>query len=362
MIHINKKKIIIVIIVILFGFGLFFIADRLNNGKLSSKLFIKEKITPIPMPSLTNDQITDKVIIWLNSMKNPTDNLYFNALECSNKGDCQLTSLDKQVVTTVLWSQYKHYKKSGSGTEFSQIKQDIVQYSKRSEIENDSLRIYQLDFWHCRLLYEMAKDSVFDDEYKNQLKNICQNNNYFLARTDLINIINANNLDKIFPKDQERYAINNTIISDFVNMYYWFADDQLLKIANRYFVNAKNYYLKNKLFPADSAYLTIASLDLYLATRNRSYLDFANDLYSQFAATERNALNINQLTELCLTSQMYYNSISKDLKYLNAKNTSLSTIIKKGFDNDKGAFHSFDLNGYVYETRNNALLVGCLID
>jgi len=208
----------------------------------------------------------------------------------------------------------------------------------------------------------MTKDGVFNDEYKDHLKSICQNDNFFLARADLSNILNTNNLDKIFPKDQRRFAIDNTMISDFISMYYWFDDDQLLKIANMYFINAKNYYLKNNLLPSDSAYLTVASLDLYLATKDKTYLDFANDLYNRFTAADRSALDINQLTELCLTSQIYYDSISKGQKYLVIKNNSLSRIINKGFDNDKGAFHSFDLSGHFYGTRNNALLVGCLID
>jgi len=343
---------IIIIIIVLFGFGLLFILSWLQ----------KEKIISTPVSRLTNDQIADKVNIWLNSMKNSTDDQYYYALNCSNKEDCQLSPTDKQVSIAVLWSQYKHYKKSGNETEINQIKQDIVKYSKRSEIEDYWLRVYQLDFWHCRFLYEMVKDSVFNDEYKDHLKSICQNSNYFLARADLSNILNTNNVDKIFPKDQRRFAIYNTMISDFISMYYWFSDDQLLKIANMYFINAKNYYLRNNLLPSDSAYLTIASLDLYLATKNKTYLDFANDLYSQFADTERNALDINQLTELCLTSQIYYDSISKNQEYIVTKNDSLSRIINKGFNNDKGAFHSFDLSSHSYEARNNALLVGCLID
>jgi len=295
-------------------------------------------------------------------MKNSSDDQYYYGLYCSKKEGCQLAPIDKQVSIVVLWSQYKHYKKSGSETEFNKIKQDIVKYSKRSEIENRWLRVYQPDFWHCRFLYEMTKDGVFNDEYKDHLKSICQNDNFFLARADLSNILNTNNLDKIFPKDQRRFAIDNTMISDFISMYYWFDDDQLLKIANMYFINAKNYYLKNNLLPSDSAYLTVASLDLYLATKDKTYLDFANDLYNRFTAADRNALDINQLTELCLTSQIYYDSISKGQKYLVIKNNSLSRIINKGFDNDKGAFHSFDLSGHFYGTRNNALLVGCLID
>lgn len=307
-------------------------------------------------------ELADKVNSWLNSMKNSADDQYYYSLSCSNKEVCQLSPTDKQVSIAVLWSQYKHYKKSGNGTELDQIKQDIVKYSKRSEIEDKWLRVYQPDFWHCRFLYEMAKDNVFDDEYKDHLKNICQNSNYFLARADLSNILNTNNLDKIFPKDQRRFAIYNTMISDFISMYHWFADDQLLKIADMYFINAKNYYLKNNLLPVDSAYLTIASLDLYLATKNKTYLDFANDLYNRFTDTDRNTLDINQLTELCLTSQIYYDNISKNQEYIVTKNDSLLRIINKGFDNDKGAFHSFDLSSYSYETRNNALLVECLID
>lgn len=356
MIHINKKIMIVVafviVIVLLFSFGLLFITGRLQ----------KEKISSTPASRLTNDQIVNKINSWLNSMKNSSDDQYHYALYCQNKEACQLAPSDKQVSIVVLWSQYKHYKKSGNETELNQIKQDIVKYSKRSEIEDYWLRVYQLDFWHCRFLYEMAKDSVFDDEYKNYLKNICQNNNYFLARVDLSNILNTNNLDKIFPKDQRRFAIDNTMISDFISMYYWFSDDQWLKIAEMYFINAKNYYLKNNLLPSDSAYLTIASLDLYLATKDKTYFDFADDLYSRFTDTDRNTLNINQLTELCLTSQIYYDNISKNQKYLVIKNDSLSRIINKGFDNDKGAFHSFDLEDHAYETRNNALLVECLID
>lgn len=353
MIHINKRVMIVIAIIVLFCFGLLFILSWLQ----------KEKITSTPASRLINDQIlVDKVNSWLNSMKNSSDDQYHYALYCQNKEACQLAPSDKQLSITVLWSQYKHYKKSGDETELNQIKQDIVKYSKRSEIEDYWLRVYQLDFWHCRFLYEMAKDSVFDDEYKDHLKNICQNNNYFLARADLGNILNTNNLDKIFPKDQRRFAIYNTMISDFISMYYWFSDDQLLKIAKMYFINSKNYYSKSNLLPADSAYLTIASLDLYLATKDKTYLDFANDLYNRFTDTDRNTLDINQLTELCLTSQIYYDSISKNQKYLVIKNDSLSRIINKGFDNDKGAFHSFDLNGHSYETRNNALLVECLIN
>ena len=312
--------------------------------------------------STNSNSIADKVSIWLKSMKNSSDSQYHYSLNCINKNNCQLTPPDKQIAISVLWSQYEHYKNSKNNIELGQMEQDIIKYSKRSEIVDKDLRIYQLDFWHCRFLFEMAKDSVFNNEYKDYLKNICQNNNYYLARTNLIDILNTNNLSIIFPKNQRVFAINNAIISDFISMYSWFADDQLLKIANMYFVNAKNYYLKNNLSTVDSSYLTIASLDLYLATKDQTYLDFANELYNKFSSADRNNLNINQLTELCYTSQFYYDNILKEQKYLTIKNDSVSKVIDKGFDYNKGAFHSFDSNGYSYETRNNALLIKCLIN
>ena len=368
----NSRKLLIIIAFLILLFIIVLIVliqkkekqrkDKLINSTIQPTTYFNESILPNDKTQPAKKEIVDKVNNWLKSMKNSADDQYYYALLCSNKKNCQLAPTDKQVSIAVLWSQYEHYKESGDETELNQIKQDIVKYSKRSEIEDDWLRVYQPDFWHCRFLYEMAKDSVFNDEYKNHLKNICQNNNYFLARINLLNILNSNSLDKIFPKDPRRFAIYNTMISDFVSMYHWFDNNEFLKIAETYFINAKEYYLRNNLLPSDSAYLTTASLDLYLATKDKTYLGFANDLYNRFTDTDRNALDINQLTEFCLTSQIYYDNISKNRKYFVIKNDSLSRIINKGFDDNKGAFHSFNLNSYSYETRNNALLMKCLID
>lgn len=319
------------------------------------------KLLPSPT-TLSKSAISSKITSWLRGMRSPTDNQYYYALVCDAQGHCKNSPTDKQVSITALWSRYRRYKISGDQSELTQIATDILQYSKRSEIEDYWQKVYQPDFWHCKLLYDMAHDNIFSKEYQDALYSICQNNSYFLSRIELANIANENKLDKIYPQDKRRFAIYNTMISDFVSLYRWTKDERLLKIAKMYFTNAKNYYLANNLLPSDSSYLTIASLDLYLATNDKIYLDFANNLFNRFTDSDRQNLTLDQLAELCLSSQYYYDNISKNQKYQIIKNDSVSRLIERGWDSQKGAFHGFTEKDKSYETRNNALINVCLMN
>ena len=337
---------------------------KLPEGGTNADGTIPENITLTPAAtiSLSNKEIAEKVNSWLKSMKSAIDQQYYYALLCEKSNACQQTPTDKQVSITALWGQYQYYKNTGNLSELDQIKQNLVNYSKRSEIQDYWLKVYQPDFWHCKLLYEMSKDNVFNAEYKNYLKNICQNNAYFLSSSKLVTFVDNNQQGRLMPQDQRRFAIYNSMISDFASLYLWLGNEQYLKVAQMYFNNAKNYYTTKKIPPSDSAYLTLASLDLYLVSKDKTYLDFADSLYNQFNTADLNSLNLNQLTELCLTSRYYFDNISKNPKYQTIKNASLAILITKGFDNGKGAFHSFNLDSLSYETRTNALIIDCLIN
>jgi len=310
---------------------------------------------------ISKTDVVSKLVRWLNTMKNSADHQYYYALLCDQNNSCRNSPTDKQVSITALWSRYQYYKKTNKVEELGKIKEEISDSAKRSDISDYWLKVYQPDFWHCKLLYQMAQDNIFNEDYKNQLKKICQNNSFFLSYIELSNLANTNQQAKIFPQDLRRFAIYNSIISDFVSMYRWFKDERLLNIAKIYFINSKDYYLKNKVLASNSSYLIIASLDLYQATQDKTYLDFANSLYNQYDVNN-SSLDLNQLTELCLTSQYYLDHIDKNQKYSIVKNNSLNTMINKCFNEGKGAFHNFGSNNLSFETRNNALLISCLIN
>lgn len=107
-------------------------------------------------PSLTNIQIAEKTMGWLNSVKDQ-QNMYPIGQQCHINKPCDTVLPDKQVGITALWSRYEYYKKTKKPEELQTIREHINSYLVMS---------YQPDFWHCRVLYEMSQDNVFTEKEK----------------------------------------------------------------------------------------------------------------------------------------------------------------------------------------------------
>lgn len=330
--------------------------------------------SPIKKPSLSNLQIAEKAIAWLNTMKYK-DDIYYLGYQCFENKQCDQPQTDKQVGVAVLWSRFNYYKKSQKPEELTTVKQQIQSYSTTS---------FQPDFWHCKLLYEMQPDPTFSAAAKENLKKICLDSfylNFVEAETqkrDVNNFISQQTITNLesnkkiltisdlLPVDEREFFMYSTYVSDFVAKYFFTNYPSNLEIAKVYFDNALSYYLNNRKTPLSSlSFLMVGALDIYKATLNKEYLNLARYLETKVEA-ESNKNLLTSIGLIFLQKDLY--KITKDQKYLKSAQNNLAQIIDNYFDYQgyngfrKGnrGFHNGGTAYYNYDTRNTALIISLL--
>ncbi|MDH7476581.1 MAG: hypothetical protein QHH09_03935 [Microgenomates group bacterium] len=382
-----SKKVIIIAIFLFFLIFVFYLLSA--KPKLPSRIiprpsksvkeerFFPENGTkmgglPLATPVQLNDsQVIEKVLAWMNSMKDQ-NNLYFANIQCNSEKQCSNPVTDKQLGIIAMWAHYIFYKKSNKAEELAVVKNHIASYANE---------VYQPDFWHCRFLYEIASEPSWSQNEKNQLKKICDDSLYYKYHNAVKNALN--NLEfnsnyfinamkttnktilytEIGPLNEQEALMFSTYASDFIAKYRWTNIPQHLFVAKNYFDAALSYYLSHK---SDNnvylPYLGLAALDIYKVTSNENYLNFAKFIAEQVAN-----MNIDNLsTKISLSylkRELFINT--KDKIYLNWSSTKTDLLDNyfdflnyKGYRLNKESFHNRGFTTYNYDVRQNALIVG----
>lgn len=329
----------------------------------------------IKKPSLTNIQIAEKAISWLDSIKDK-QNIYYFGQQCRLNKSCDTPFTDKQIGIPVIWARYQYYKKTRKPEELQIIKEHISSYLSIS---------FQPDFWHCKLLYEMSQDDAFTQGEKNNLKTLCTNTAFYqiasaaaekknpntFNSSDIINKLESKSSSIIIsdslPKNEREFLMYCAYTSDLISISSWFQSPTNLEGAKYYFDNAIYYYIQKK--NSTSSYLPflgIAALDMYKATNNKQYLEFATYLANKIE--KENPNNTVYLAGLAYLENSLYAS-TNDKNYSTNFKKNVAKIVDNSFDYSgyqgfrigKGAFHNQEKDEFYYDTRNVALIINLLM-
>lgn len=387
----KSSKIILIlmglVILVLIGEGIYYFKwqrkKRVSEGPPSSTTQVFPT-TLTSVPALTNLQIAEKVLSWLETQKNE-EGFYNFGVRCELGGVCQKPDHDGRSGFGVLWGYFKHYQKTKNPSDMEKIDYLLTLYSDREKMD-----IIQNIFWNCKWMYEMRQADFFTDKQKEEIENICRRGNYYPAVTEEVEskieesglraadfeeaIREKQSLSQVANKklsdEQEKYLLRFAVYaSDFVAKYLWHSNEQDLKEAKGYFFEAVGLWKQapiNKYLDGQCL-LGIAAVDLYRGTQEQKYLDFAQNLAVEgntpYFLLEKAGCALLAKDLSVLIQGEKYKKLAADL-VKNLINNNFDFTGYSGYANNFGAFYSrenwADKQNLYYFVRENGLIVGIL--
>ncbi len=318
---------------------------------------------------LSSNDVSRKVLDWLQKQKNQSG-VYFGQVVC-NGSQCQQPVESNQSGVEPMWSRYINYKKNHQASDLQILTSDINVYSDRKIVAR-----LQNRFWDCKLMYEMWKDSMFTEDQKNKIKSICYDNQPFpppdnapdTASVDFSKITQGQTISSDLNVTSDNLTDFAVMASDFATRYMWDNNQGNLKVAQEYFKYAVVAYTKLTAPDTATPLLGIAAFDIYKASNDKQYLDFANYIFDKVAAQQCDS--IEECTYM-ISFAKFLNALSPQQKYNDYMTSSKDILMSQGFDysgygaykNGFGAFHAFGQgNQVIYPVQLNALISGLLVD
>lgn len=325
----NKKLIVLAIICTLLIVSLIIVNNYFKV--IGSKNNPKAKVQ-------SNDEILKRTVVWLGKQKDENgihfsniicelDSEYKNIKNCDN---IQKTGASYHEGLTTMWGNFGYAIKSKDKKVLEDLNKDISNYSKFDYV-------LQNDFWDCKMMYEMLKSGLFKDETKKQLERICWSSKFYV--TSDIDIKSDNSGYQYFLKPNKPSTNDSLIISglknnvsypsEFIARYLWKNDENDLKVAKYYFDSEKILYASDKQYFGikDICTLGISSIDMYKATNDKPYLEFAELLYKDNLET-KNEYNL----PVCGLFSQSLHKVTKNKKYQLKQNNIVSNIVKNYYD------------------------------
>lgn len=325
-------------------------------------------------------QIAGNVLKWLDTMKDE-NGVYMDGPICKENKKCNNPVKENRVGLNVIWGRFKYYEQTKDKKDLDILTQDLSTYAEK-------VKVIQNDFWDCRIMYQLWQSNLLTDSAKNLAKKIClrgePDTTAMIKGTEAIlkNNVQLVDLDKvkngkIIPLElPERYfqlISYSTTASDFVTKYMWFKDNVTLNNAYlkrailffNYAVEAYSSERTNKKNPDDDWYLAIAALDLYKASNDNKYLDFAKFILGEKDLGSNSCSTLSDCVGASFFFDIYKPFIKED-EDNKQKEFITKIIINRGYDYKgynpyflgKGAFRTFNLGDTYYSTKENGLLVG----
>lgn len=370
---------VIIVIVV----AMLFVPDKYFN---KIKKTTTPKMTPTP-GALSNQEIAKITLDWLDKQRDDRG-IYYAQVRCNTSAEGKTTcdQIDKAGVSgheglAAIYARDKEYLKTKKQTDLDILLKDINNYSDENKI-----KWVQNDFWNCKFMYDMWQDNIFNEEQKQKIDKICWTSGYILPpeiefglydgmyqtrikeEVPEVNLTGEGN-KPIAGENEENFkqfiSEYSSYPSDFAVRYLWKHNEKDLKIAKIYFNKVAGYYFQNK--PAfngnNICLLGISSLDMFLATQDKKYSDFAEQIY--VANLENNLSNPQYIRPICVFfSQQLFNQ-TKNEKYKNTRSTLTKSYVNNYFDyksynnfTNEGNFSSVNDDGSLgltKKTRDNGL-------
>ena len=348
--------------------------------------------TPVPtsitiqqdsiVPPTSNLTTAKKVLEWTSSQKS-SSGVYLSGILCHITRDgqqkCSVPIEDPKVAVHVMWARFKYFQATGDRNQLDAINQDLETFTGLYQNPSNTIS-YQINHPTCTLLYDLWQTDEFTSDQKQKMQDLCSKSTFPGAEVDEINQEIAN---RVIPPEMDtgsvirgeklpyrgivniedfrngyyKYAIS---ASDMISQYLWLnktaqltVAKQLVDKATQIFSNEK----EGKLVNQASMVLGASIVDLYIATKDQKYLDFAKYL----AQVQESRLCQN--TEECSYHLYFLDKLFKvtqDLRYRDAINNLISYLKNTAFDDQTGAFQSMIPKVVSFETRNNSLLAGII--
>lgn len=317
-----------------------------------------------PLTNQEASEISSKSMTWFDTMTNDVGRYFM--FESCNSGICEKANdVDKQIGINVVWSRYRKYLNSNSPQELTNIEKDLTTLTT----PNIGFPA-QNDFLNCKLMYEMSQSGVFSEENKDKIDLICTGSvHYGPEMQEFISTLSQNKyqsdpqisevnsgqvLDKWPIANPDKFLKYGIYASDIATYYLWAKKPDDLAAAKYYFNMALQIF-SDRNSDLDDSIIGLAALDLYKASNEQRYLEFADYYLSDKA--KRQCRSLQDCT--------YYLLFLDDFSQLNEsslvrsqRDMTLQTLFTRGYNENKKLFHTF--NGLTYPTLENALLSGYL--
>ena len=214
---------------------------------------------------------------------------------------------------------------------------------------------------------------LFSGSNSQKLEDICFNSIYYGEEIDEVNrrldrgdnILDPNVKDVIEEKilqvdkvsDVDKFKVYTSYASDFATRYDWqkYKDDLT---GAKFFFNLALQIFSQQNSKLQDATIGSAALDLYKATQNSIYLEFA-----KYYLEKKQTVGCLS-TEECADYLLFINEI-KDYGYFvdyNLREQTVSFIVKKAYDNDKKLFRTMASGSYSYSVKDNSVLSALILN
>lgn len=320
-------------------------------------------------PHLSYLDISTKTLSWIT--KQQRDNIYPLGYFCTFDKICSPFIHDYKSGISVIWGRYQYYSFTRQKNQLSILNQDLSAYLDKSRIPT-----VQIDFWDCKLMYNLWKSNILSDDLKQKAKIICTRGQYDVKTFDVFTkfykdpvepdpdqIINGKQYPNLLPSDKTLFDEYAAYSAESASMYSWFKRKNDLLEAKSNFIDALiTYDLKNN--QQNHSSLGIASADLYYATYEDKYLRFAKYILN----TNSHCHTLMECISRTILAKEIF-TITKDGSYDKISKSEINNIISHYFDaigyngnfmNTK-SFRISTLDKYFYPITENALMVGLLL-
>lgn len=354
-----------------------------NNIPIKSNLINYQEPTIQPDINSAIISIADQTVSWIKSKKSLNGKYYLKESCNLQKNNCQNTSEDSRIATSVLWSHFIHYQVTKDSKDIDNIDTIINHYNSPESVG------IQNNFWACKRFWVMWESDTLNNSLKEKLKNLCLYITFYrpyaediLKNDPDINKTSILELSETVPDlyyrsyDQNSNYEDNQLInlsafaSDFVYRYKFTQDHKNIDNAETYFkaaINQLNQVPKNNYING-RCILGIAALDLYSTNKNNDYLKFAQnfaknqslDNYAKFINKPNSNIPTyfqNSIFEKA-SCGLFYKYLYDQTNNQFYKNYSFNLLTNMlNTSKDDTAFYSLSNSGYFYSVKENSLVL-----
>lgn len=311
--------------------------------------------------------IVRSALTWMDSQKDE-DGLYKTGYQCVDEKCAE--SKESFVVprehSFVIWARYKHYKQTKKEEQLNALKNDLSNFLIHTELP------LQINFWNCRLVYEIFKDELMPEEVRRSSQNVCLSTKSVIPNYDFKTDEEISDLAKKITA-QENFQLPNLVEGFGMNAALASESIYLFKLTEKdfYSLEAKRYF-KNSLYGYSSsiyndAILGIASLDLYKQTKEEYYFDLASYLYNNLKI-EAYKMEDKEKNPYSFSYALFFVQELSQYQDLTVDKENLKDIVvNNGFDEKDYPAHTYGLGAFInfkggdyYSVKENAFITGLL--
>jgi hypothetical protein len=328
-----------------------------------------QKISIFEKRQLSRPEIAQKVLLWIDNQKSQKGFYLFSKICDPNNQKCEEGD-DGRTGKFVIWARFKHYQATQDKESLEKLGEDLSFYASENRMP-----MWQVDFWHCKLMYEVWQSELVSEELKQNAQTICQRSVYYPLNINEVEVKDFDLEKALSPyvpyagigDREDELSRFSAFASDYATLYQWHGGENYLKTAQYYLNQATEIYIKEGTSPylAGKCVLGTAALDLYQATQNNAYLEFSLDILRR-RKESLSADLFSQATCALLAQELY--KVTNEEEHQEFKEEILAGLIENNFDypgyggylTGEGCFY-LKTDNIIKIIKENSLIVTALI-